>query len=72
MEVDQRMAKLKQWRSAKAEELGIDPGVLINNATMEEIARFNPGSVDQLAQAGILKRWQQRELGSSMYAVLQT
>jgi ribonuclease D len=70
-EVDQRMAKLKQWRSARAEELGIDPGVLINNATMEEIARLNPGSDEELAQAGTLKGWQQRELGPSICDALR-
>ncbi|HEX9872744.1 MAG TPA: ribonuclease D, partial [Deferrimonas sp.] len=38
-EVDKRMTVLKEWRQTTAVELEIDSGVLINNSTLEGIAR---------------------------------
>lgn len=69
-EVDARLARLKDWRKAKAAELEIDAGVLINNAALEELARRRPGNSAALAEVPGLKRWQQRELGSGLLQAL--
>lgn len=69
-EVDARTARLKEWRKAKAAELEIDAGVLINNALLEELARRQPRNAAALAAVPGLKRWQQRELGPSLLQVL--
>jgi ribonuclease D len=71
-EVDGRTARLKEWRKAKAAELEIDAGVLINNALLEELARRQPRSAAALATVPGLKRWQQRELGPGLLQALAT
>ena len=71
-EVDARTTRLKEWRKAKAVELQIDAGVLINNALLEELARSQPRSAAALATVPGLKRWQQRELGPGLLQALAT
>jgi ribonuclease D len=62
-EVDKRMSVLKEWRQATALELGIDSGVLINNATLEGIARAVPHTAEALGAIPGIKNWQRRVLG---------
>lgn len=69
-EVDARLARLKDWRKAKAAELELDPGVLINNTLLEELARRRPREAAALAAVPGLKRWQQRELGAALLRTL--
>lgn len=69
-EVDARTARLKEWRRAKAAELEIDSGVLINNALLEELARRQPRNAAAMAEVPGLKRWQQRELGPGLLQAL--
>ena len=64
--VDARLAALKVWRRDKAAALGIDPGVLINNALLELLARENPVTTAQLAASPGLKHWQRQELGAEL------
>jgi len=65
-EADKRLLQLKEWRKEAAIELELDAGVLINNATLEELARRNPQSVDELAEMSTLKNWQQKVLGKGI------
>lgn len=69
--VDKRFDALKGWRRDRAAALKIDPGVLINNALLELLARENPADRAQLAATGGLKGWQQRELGEGLLATLR-
>ncbi len=69
-EVDARLAKLKAWRQEKAAVLELDPGVLINNALLEELARRFPRREDELEGVPGLKQWQRRELGGEVLAKL--
>ncbi|PLX92119.1 MAG: ribonuclease D [Desulfuromonas sp.] len=66
---DKRLTKLKGWRKEMAESLNMDPGIVINNALLEEISRRAPQTSEQLAQVPMLKRWQQKILG---IGILQT
>jgi ribonuclease D len=68
---DARLATLKNWRRDQAAALAIDPGVLINNALLELLARENPGSPAQLETLAGLKLWQRRELGTGLLASLR-
>ncbi len=70
-EVDARLALLKKWRLKAAKELEMDPGILINNALLEDISRRKPGSVDQLAGLEMMKNWQRQVLGAGIIAALQ-
>ena len=64
---EKRLQTLKGWRQQAAEEYGIDAGVLINNAQLEEIAAASAESVEELPG---LKNWQRRELGAQLFAQL--
>ncbi|MEA3464812.1 MAG: HRDC domain-containing protein [Thermodesulfobacteriota bacterium] len=68
--VDKRFARLKQWRKGKAVELALDPGILINNALLEEIARQFPTTPDSLQMVTGLKCWQSKVLGSGLLMTL--
>lgn len=68
--VDHRLNKLKKWRQAKAAQLELDAGVLINNAALESIARHTPKNSEQLAHIGGLKIWQQKVLGQEILSAL--
>lgn len=66
-EVEKRLSNLKVWRTRKAADLGLDSGLLINNAVLEELARQQPTRIEQLA---LLKNWQRGILGEELLAVL--
>ncbi len=67
---DKRFMKLKEWRQQAARGLELDPGVLINNATLEQVARVNPQDEAALAGLGVLKNWQLGVLGGGMLQAL--
>jgi ribonuclease D len=69
-EVDKRMTKLKDWRRRQAEELQIDPGIVINNTALEELARRQPRDEQGLRETG-LKQWQQQVLGEGILRALR-
>lgn len=68
--VEQRLERLKKWRRAAAGSYQLDPGVLINNALLEELARRNPQQPAELEQIPGMKNWQRRELGQNILAQL--
>jgi len=67
---DKRFLQLKDWRKKTAAQLTLDPGVLINNATLEQVARANPQGIVELEGLGAVKNWQLRELGAGMLQAL--
>jgi ribonuclease D len=69
--VEARLTALKAWRRDKAGALAIDPGVLINNALLELLARENPAMAAQLEGLPGLKNWQRREFGEELLARLR-
>jgi ribonuclease D len=71
-EVEARLAVLKQWRQEQAAALEIDPGVLINNALLEELARRRPEREAELAELPGLKNWQRRTFGAELIARLRS
>ena len=56
--VESRLVHLKEWRAKKAEQLQMDPGIVINNATLEEIAWRQPKDEKSLRQVPGIKNWQ--------------
>ncbi len=63
---EKRFMGLKEWRQKAAAGLELDPGVLINNATLELVARANPQDEQALSLLGALKNWQLGELGAGI------
>ena len=66
-----RMERLKAVRNTLAARYDLPPGVLCPNGTLEAIARVNPSTLDRMSEIRELRRWQQREFGSSLLAALQ-
>ncbi|MCB9480889.1 MAG: ribonuclease D [Desulfobacteraceae bacterium] len=64
-----RSQNLRQWRLEKSEHLELDPGIVLNNGLVCEIAEKNPQDLNGLAQIP-LKRWQIREFGKEILNVL--
>jgi ribonuclease D len=67
---DARLERLKAARNRLALALDLAPGVLCPNGTLEAIARANPQDLAALADVRELHRWQLRELGPELLAVL--
>lgn len=65
-DVSKKFKELKTWREQKAQSLEIDPGVLINNATLKSIAELNPKNVNSLDSIPALKSWQKKELSTDI------
>jgi ribonuclease D len=68
---DRRLVVLKQWRSRKAAELEMDPGVLCPNSALEAMAWKAPRSAADLEELAELKGWFVRELGEEAVGVCQ-
>jgi ribonuclease D len=58
-----RVKALKTWRDLRAKSLGIEPGILLNNALIHDLAVKNPHSVEELEEIPGLKRWRQHHFG---------
>jgi ribonuclease D len=68
---ERRLASLKRWRSARARELSIDPGVLCPNSALEAIAFANPGSKRELQQLPEVKGWLAESFGEELVSSLE-
>ena len=68
-QAERRLGALKQWRSKRAAELALDPGVLCPNSALEAIAWRAPAAVADLGSLPELKGWFMREFGEEVTAV---
>jgi ribonuclease D len=69
-EREDRLKRLKRWREGKALALGIDAGILVNNAVLENLAKEVPRSLPDLDAFPVLRRWQKGELGEELLSML--
>ena len=67
---DERVSRLKTVRDAAATRLELDPGVLCSRERLENVARNNAKTVDDLAGVPDLRRWQIEEMGESFVRAL--
>jgi ribonuclease D len=70
-DADARLRVLKRWRTKKAAQLSMEPGIVINSALLEAIARKPPTTISSLTGFSAMKNWQRRELGPEIIAALQ-
>ncbi len=69
-QIEKRVIRLKVWRKQISAELEINPGVLINNTLLEELARKHPTVEQDLAGIDLLKNWQRKVLGEGILQAL--
>ena len=67
---DQAVERLKRVRNQMAERLGLDPGVLCPNGTLEAVGRARPATREALRDIPELRQWQTETLGAEFLAAL--
>jgi len=65
---DERLNRLKEWRTRKAGELAIDPGVLVNNALLEGLSESDPSSKADLKG---LKGWHSEVFADELFELIK-
>jgi ribonuclease D len=61
---------IRDLRSAKAKELGLDRGVLLSNAQIAEIVRAQPRRIQEVAALPQVRAWQAELLGRDIVRIL--
>lgn len=64
---EEKLRRLKLWRESKARELGIEGGILANNALLEAVAETACAG-ERMAAVPVLKRWQMEAFGRELLA----
>jgi ribonuclease D len=65
-DLEARTEALKDVRNRAAERLKLDPGFLMSRAQLEEIARRQPHSREELQEVPDVRRWQVEALGDAL------
>jgi ribonuclease D len=68
--VRKRVKALKSWRDKRAENLGLEPGILINNALINALALKNPRSLNEMEDMPGLKNWLKDHFGHEILSAL--
>ena len=68
---ERRLAVLKKWRSKRATELELDPGVLCPNSALEAIAWKCPPTPEALGELPETKGWFAGAFGGELIEALQ-
>jgi ribonuclease D len=58
-----RVKALKTWRDMRAKNLGVEPGILLNNALINLLALKNPQSIREMEEIPGLKKWLRDHFG---------
>jgi ribonuclease D len=69
--LEARTEQLKEARTRSAAALDLDPGFLMSRAVLEEIARREPHSVEEMLELPEVRRWQVEALGDSLLRALR-
>lgn len=70
-EVEERADRLRRVRNRRADELGVDRGTLMPNATLLEVARAEPSSPEALERVEGVRKWQIEALGDGLLSALE-
>ncbi len=69
--VRKRVKALKTWRDLRAKSLGMEPGILLSNALIHDLAFKNPRSIKDLEEISGLKKWRQDHFGPEILAQIR-
>ena len=67
--VRHRIKVLKKWREQRAQEMKIEPGILMNNVLINALALKNPRSLKEMEEIPGLKGWFRAHFGREILAV---
>ena len=67
---EKRLGRLKRWRSTRAKDLDLDPGVLCPNSALEAMAWCDPSAASEITELPEVKRWFSDEFGGEVVALL--
>lgn len=68
---EERLKRLKQWREIRSRELGIDGGILANNALLEALSDKDLTKEGEAEALASMKRWQREEFGGELLELLR-
>jgi ribonuclease D len=66
-----RFDALRAWRTKVAEDRGVALDIVLNSATLIEIAKLNPSGVDEMAGIAGMTPWKRGAYGEDILRVLQ-
>jgi ribonuclease D len=69
--LEERAERLKRARDAAAESLQLDRGFLMPRQQLEDLARLQPGSAEEMLAIPDMRRWQVEALADRLLAVLE-
>lgn len=69
--VQRRFEALRNWRTKKAKERGVNADIVFTNSTLMEIAQRAPHSVDELTQIPEIGPWKAKTYGPEIFPILQ-
>ena len=70
-EVEARAERLRAVRTKRATELDLDPGFLMSRAMLDEVARRNPATEEELLAIPDIRRWQVEALGAELMGAMR-
>ena len=65
-----RIKILRIWKDQKAEELELDPALILTKAQITALAENHPKEAKDLVKIGVLKNWQIKEFGEEILFAL--
>jgi ribonuclease D len=68
---EERLKRLKLWREARSREIGIDGGILANNALLENLSEMELKKDGDVTDALPMKRWQKELFGAELVELLR-
>lgn len=71
-DAEARSETLRQLRTRVATELDLDPGFLMSRAVLDEVARRNPKTREDLLALPDVRRWQVQAIGDQLLAALHS
>jgi ribonuclease D len=71
VELEARVEALKDARTRVAEALELDPGFLISRATLEEIGKAQPRTLEELEAVPGVRRWQVEAAGEALLKAIR-
>jgi ribonuclease D len=69
--VTARYDALRAWRRARAAARGVEPEIIVSNASLRALARAAPATRDEVARVAELGPWKAREYADDLLAVLK-